>query len=67
MLAGKYSGKGIMSINNLSPVVECIACGWQGREHDTDSRSCPECDGECMELEAIYGPKGVFADTTADD
>lgn len=49
--------------NNISPVVECIACGWQGREHETDTRYCPECGGECMELDAIYGPNGLFADT----
>lgn len=51
-----------MSSNNRSITVECSACGWQGQEHETDTRCCPQCGGECMELDALYGENGLFAD-----
>lgn len=47
--------------------VECIACGWQGREHETDTRHCPSCGGECMSLDAIYGPDGLHPDPVSTD
>lgn len=53
--------------NGKGLTVECTACGWQGSERDTDSRYCPDCGGECMELEAIYGPNGLSPDPEWDE
>lgn len=42
--------------NNMRGVaVECSACGWQGDQSRTDSGHCPQCDGECLQLDKIYG------------
>lgn len=46
-------------MNNTSQTVECVACGWQGARHQTDSGHCPECDGQCFELALIYGQKAA--------
>ena len=51
-----------MTNNHRSVTVECVECAWQGGEHLTDSRNCPECGGECLELEDIYGPNGLHPD-----
>lgn len=45
-----------------SPLVECTACGEQQRKQDTDAGHCKHCGGECMELDAIYGPNGSHPD-----
>jgi hypothetical protein len=51
-----------MTNNSRGVTVECIECAWQGDEHLTDTRCCPECGGECMELVDIYGPNGLHPD-----
>ena len=51
-----------MSNNRRNVTVECTACAWQGDESATDSRYCPSCGGECMDLESIYGPNGLHPD-----
>lgn len=35
--------------------VECEECSAQWGSTETDSGHCPDCGGECFELEAIYG------------
>lgn len=40
--------------NGRGLTVECTACGWQGDESLTDTRYCPQCGGECVELDEIY-------------
>ena len=44
-----------MSNNRQGHTVECTACSWQGDINRTDSGHCPECDGECLSLDQIYG------------
>lgn len=51
-----------MTNNHRGVTVECTACAWQGDEGETDTRYCPDCGGECMELEDIYGPDGLTPD-----
>lgn len=46
----------------MSETIECPECGWQGPRHTTDSRMCPDCGSECLELVDIYGPEGLFPD-----
>lgn len=52
-----------MMPDTYSTTVECSACGWQGRECDTDTRYCPVCGGECFTLADLYGPDGLYPDT----
>lgn len=42
--------------------VECIECAHQCKRHETDAGHCPECGGETMELDDIYGPNGLYPD-----
>lgn len=55
-------GEVSMSSNNRGITVECTACSWQGEEPLTDSRHCPLCEGECLELGDIYGIDGLSPD-----
>lgn len=44
-----------MANNKRGFTVECSACSWQGDQSRTDSGHCPECDGECVPLDQVYG------------
>ncbi|MEZ8292279.1 hypothetical protein AB6D11_00335 [Vibrio splendidus] len=48
----------------MSENLECIACGEQAKEHETDSGHCLSCGGECMSIESIYGKDGLYAETS---
>lgn len=42
-----------MANNKQGHTVECTACSCDASR--TDSGHCPECDGECLSLDQIYG------------
>jgi rubredoxin len=52
--------------NQRGITVECTACGWQGDESLTDARYCPECGGECADLQEIYCGDGATTAPTTD-
>lgn len=33
---------------------ECEACSWQGPSREVDSGFCPECGGECFEIDGEF-------------